>query len=123
MALFDEVRQEAHHAQIVLAAAEPPREQEVLSFATVLPPGGLWTLESGVERVEQSLVGQGSQAALQVQQVGEASADASVRVGQSVDERAGVRRTVQRPLVQVQQGQVATVASQRVKNTGRRAGG
>lgn len=58
-----------------------------------------------------------------MQQVGEASADASVRVGQSVDEGAGVRRTVQRPLVQVQQGQIATVASQRVKNTGRGAGG
>lgn len=43
-----------------------------------------------MKRVQQSLVGQSSQAALQVQQVGEASADAGVGVGQSADEGAGV---------------------------------
>lgn len=90
MALFDEVRQEMHHAQVVLTAAESSREQEVLSFRTVRPPSSLWTLQSRVKCVEQSLVGQCSQAALQVQQVGVASSDASVRVGQPVDEGARV---------------------------------
>lgn len=90
MALFDEVRQEMHHAQVVLTAAESSREQEVLSFRTVRPPSSLWTLQSRVKCVEQSLVGQCSQAALQVQQVGDASSDASVRVGQPVDEGARV---------------------------------
>lgn len=123
MALLDEVGQETYHAQIVLAAAEPPRGREALSFAAILRSGGAGMLRSRVERVHQSLAGQRGQAALHVQQVGEASADAGVRVDQLAEERAGVRRTVERPLVQVQQGQIAAVASQRVKDVCRGAGG
>ncbi|KAG7234815.1 hypothetical protein INR49_003962, partial [Caranx melampygus] len=63
--------------------------------------GVQWTSLVVTERVEQSLVGQCGQAALQVQQVGDASAEAAVRVGQSADERAAVGRAAQSPLVQV----------------------
>lgn len=88
MALFDEVRQVMHHPQIILTAAESSRQQEVVFLGHVFAPGGVWTLFC--ECVQQSLVGQCGQAALQVQQVGDAAADAGVRVGQSADERARV---------------------------------
>lgn len=90
MALFDEVGQEMHHAQVVLAAAKPSCEQEVVSLRAVLLSGCLRTFRQGSEGVQQSLVGQCSQAALQVQQVGGAPADACVRVGQPADDGAGV---------------------------------
>lgn len=119
MALFDEVRQEAHHPQVALAAAESSCDGRRL----LVLRGVRWTSFAVTEGVEQSLVGQRGQAALQVQQVGDASAEAAVRVGQSADQGAAVGRAAQSPLVQVQQGQVTTVSSQRVDDGGRGAGG
>lgn len=89
MALLDEVRQEVHHAQVVFAAVTS-RQQEVVPQDGALPTGGIQVLQLRAERVEQSLIGQCAQAALQVQQVGGAAADAGVRVSQPVDERARV---------------------------------
>lgn len=117
MVLLDEVRQEVHHAQVVFAAVTP-RQQEVIPQNGAPPSGSIQALQVGAEGVEQSLIGQRGQAALQVQQVGDAVADAGVRVSQPGDERARVRRTLERPLVQVQQRQVPSVAGQRVENTG-----
>lgn len=77
----------------------------------------------GQERVQQHSVGQRGQAALQVQQKGEASPDAGVRVGQSADERAGVGWAPQGPLIQVQQSQITTVLGQRLKNGAGGSGG
>lgn len=90
MALFDEVGQKMHHGQVILAAAKSSCEQEVVSLRTLLLPSSLWTFRRGSESVQQSLVGQCSQTALQVQQVGGASADACVRVGQPAHDGAGV---------------------------------
>lgn len=78
-----------HHAQVVLTAAVSHPKQVAVSFAAV-PTLGSLELKSGVECEEQSLSAQRSQDALQVQQVGGAVADASVRVGQPVDKRASV---------------------------------
>lgn len=119
--LLDEVRQEVHHAHVV--AAVTSRQKEVIPQGGALPSGGVQTLQVGAECVEQRLIGERDQAALQVQQVGRAAQDAGVSVGEPVDERAGVRRTVERPLVQVQQRQVPMVAGQRVEDTGRCGGG
>lgn len=90
MVLFDEVGQEVYYAQVILAAADSLCEQEVLSLRTVLLSSSLRTFRRGFEGVQQSLVGQCTQAALQVQQVGAAPADACVRVGQPADDGAGV---------------------------------
>lgn len=118
----DQVGQKVHHAQVVLAAVTP-RQQEVVPQDGAGPPppppsGGAHALQLGAEGVEQRLIGQRAQAALQVQQVGEAAADAGLGGGQPGEERAGVGRTLKRPLVQVQQPQVPTVAAQGVEDAG-----
>lgn len=124
MAPFNEVREKAHHTQVVFAVAAPPSERHVFSWSNTSVVGGAGgARRRGAERVQQSLVCQRRQAALQVQEVGGAAADAHVGVGQSADQHAGVGRRAQRLLVQVQQGQIATVASQRVKHSGRGARG
>ena len=117
--LFDQIGQETHHSQVVLTAAEPPRQQQGFSAGDVTPVA----TEGGMKCVEQRLIGQGGQAALQVEQIGAAPAYAGVTVSNSANQRARVGGTTQRPLVHVQQGQVAAVPSQRAKNSHRRGRG
>lgn len=83
MALLDEVRQEVHHAQVI--AGVTPHQKKVIPQNRFLPSGNIQALQVRAEGVEQSLIAQSAQAALQVQQVGDATAEAGVRVGQSVD--------------------------------------
>lgn len=117
MVLFHEVGQEVQHSKITFAAAGPL--EDLLICAGVSRHGG-W---GGQEGVQQHSVGQCSQAALQVQQVGVSSADAGMGIGQPPDERAGVGWALQGPLIQVQQSQITTVLSQRMKNGGGCSGG
>lgn len=112
MVLFDEVRQERHHPRVAVAAAVSSSRQE----AVLVPVASALVGREAGEH--QGLVGQRGQAALQVQQVGAAAADSGVGVRQFVQEGAGVGRTAQSPLVQIQQRQVTAVVSQRVDDAG-----
>lgn len=76
VALRDQVSQKVHHSKIIFTAAELWCLLQVLFLGD-----GSVKLGSSGEGLQQHPVGQRSQAALQVQQVGEAAADAGVRVG------------------------------------------
>lgn len=69
--------------------------------------------------MHQYVIDQRSKAALQMLQVGDAPGDTSVRIGQSAEKRTRVRRAPQRPLVEVQQSHITTVATQRRKDGGK----
>ena len=114
MVLFDQIGQEAHHSQIVLTAAEPALQQQGFSVNIVVIPV---TTKDWMKRVQQRLICQGSQAALQVEQICPAPANAGVTVSYSANQRARVGGATQRPLIQIQQGQVAAVSGQRVENS------
>lgn len=83
MVLLDEVRQEVHHAHVVVAVTS--RQQEVIPQSGALSSGGVQALQVAAESVQQRLIGQCGQAALQVQQVGDAALDSGLRVGEPVD--------------------------------------
>ena len=111
--LFDQIGQEAHHSQVVLTAAEPALQKQGFSVGVVGPV----TANDGVKREQQRLIGQGGQAALQVEQICPAPAYAGVTVSYSANQRARVGWATQRSLIQVQQGQVAAVPRQGVENS------
>ena len=75
LALFNEVRKEVHHLQVILAAAAPPTQEvtPALSLDHFLLAEHAGTLEGGTESVYKRQIGQCREAALQVQQVGAAS--------------------------------------------------
>lgn len=115
MALCNKVRQKVHHFKIIFTAAESWCTLGVLFRVDVSSCDFLKT-RSSCKGLEQDLVGQCSEAALQVQQVGDAPADASVRIGQDIYKGSSVRRTAQGLLIKIQQSDVTSELSQRLKN-------
>lgn len=74
------------------------------------------------EGEQEGLGGQATERALYVQEVGGAAADVGAVVGDVSEELAAVGGAAQGLLVGVQDGNVATVAGQRVKHAGAHRG-